>query len=74
MPQEHPIRKARTAREMSQERLGQAVGVTKATISAWEQGRKLPEPPKALRLKKILGLSLDAIYRSANTDQQKEAA
>ena len=71
MPQEHPIRKARHARQLSQEQLGGAVGVTKATVCQWEKGTKLPVPATAIRLGRVLGLSLDQIYADA---AQQEAA
>lgn len=65
MPKEHPLRKARLARQLSQEQVGKAVGVTKASVSAWEQGRKLPEPATAIRLGRLLNLPLETIYREA---------
>ena len=36
------LREARTALGMTQEQLGFALGVTKASVSAWENGRETP--------------------------------
>jgi len=69
---EHPIRRARKALGWTQEQLGQRVGVTKATVSAWECGHDLPSASAAMRLVDALGarrITFAAIY-----GQDKKAA
>ncbi len=45
------LREARTAAGMTQEQLGFALGVTKASISAWENGcNDPPIPAQVMRL------------------------
>lgn len=69
---EHPIRRARKAKKWTQEQLGLRVGVTKATVSAWENGHDLPSASAAMRLVQALGerrISFAAIY-----GQTKKAA
>lgn len=61
----HPIRAARLRRKMTQAAVGEAIGVTKATVCKWEQGQALPEPAIAMDLGKLLKLSLEDVYASA---------
>lgn len=61
----HPIRRARCARGLTMEALGKRVGVTKATVSKWEQGDAFPAPKLAFRLSKALKLPLEQVYASA---------
>lgn len=61
----HPIRRARLRHGLTQESLGRAVGVTKATVSKWEQGDSLPEPAVAIDLAKRLKINLESVYASA---------
>lgn len=56
------LRVHRTGRGWSQERLAAELGVTKATISAWEGDRKLPESSRLPTLRTVLGVSLDALF------------
>lgn len=74
MPQENPIRAARLKQKLSQERLGIEVGVTKAAVSSWESGAKLPAPATAIKLAKVLNVSLDQVYGAAANDSQPRAA
>lgn len=47
---------------MTQARLAEKVGVTKATISGWENGYYRPGPDMAKRLALTLSISLEQIY------------
>jgi transcriptional regulator with XRE-family HTH domain len=55
------LREARTAAGMTQEQLGFALGVTKASISAWENGRETPSFRVLPELRSALRLSLDEL-------------
>ena len=57
------IREARIAKGLSQEELGERVGVKKAAVSKWETGRVYPRPRQARQLAKALGITVDDIYR-----------
>ncbi|CAN7330868.1 helix-turn-helix domain-containing protein [Pseudoxanthomonas sp. LjRoot143] len=61
----HPIRKGRARHKLTQEALGRAVGVTKATVCKWEQGQALPEPAVAMDVAKRLKIPLEDVYASA---------
>lgn len=76
MSNAHPIRKARIARRLSQAQLAAKVGVTKAAVSQWELGNKLPRPELARRMLAVLPrLNLSAVYAAAKpTQPEKEAA
>lgn len=55
------LRAARTAVSLTQEQLGHAVGVTKSSVSAWENGRETPSTPLLPLLRKALRISLDEL-------------
>lgn len=55
------LREARTASGMTQEQLGFALGVTKASISAWENGRETPSFRVLPELRNALKRSLDEL-------------
>ena len=55
------LREARTAAGMTQEQLGFALGVTKASISAWENGRETPSFRVLPELRSALNRSLDEL-------------
>lgn len=60
-----PIRRFRSKQGISQQAVADRVGVSKATISAWESGTDLPTPTNAIALCDALpGLTLDLIYRA----------
>lgn len=64
----HPIRKGRARHKLTQGALGRVVGVTKATVCKWEQGKALPEPAVAMAVAKRLRISLEDVYASARTN------
>jgi len=62
----NPIRLARQRTNRTQQDLGNAIGVTKATISRWETNTDLPDPANAKRLiEQLPGLTFDQIYARA---------
>lgn len=64
---DHPIRTARLRARLSQKRLADKLGVTKATVSGWECGHYRPGIDAALRLTQVLrGLTVQAIYAKTN--------
>ncbi len=56
------IAAARKARNMTQEQLGDQLGVSFQAVSTWEQGKCIPDTDHLPRLAKALGLSLDALF------------
>ncbi|MBE7375065.1 helix-turn-helix domain-containing protein [Pseudomonas lopnurensis] len=55
------LRSTRLAAGLTQEQLGFEVGVTKASISAWENEREVPSFAALLRLREVLKVSLDVL-------------
>jgi len=56
------VRELREAREMSQAALGEAIGVTRQTIIAIEQGRYSPSLESAFRIARIFGVGLEGVF------------
>ncbi|MDC8015849.1 helix-turn-helix transcriptional regulator [Tahibacter sp. BL] len=59
------LREARTAAGMTQEQLGFELGVTKSSVSAWENGRETPGFRLLEALRQALGRSLDELICDA---------
>lgn len=57
------LRRARKAKEWTQEDLGRRVEVTKQTVSAWENGHDVPSFHAVVRLVRALDISADALLR-----------
>lgn len=55
------LRAARGALGYSQEQIGDAVGVTKATVSKWELDQAQPSLDGLRRLRELLRISLDSL-------------
>lgn len=57
------IVEARRAKNLTQEQLAELLGVTRQSISRWEQNQAYPEMEKILRLSDILGVSCDYLLK-----------
>lgn len=55
------LREARIAAGMTQEQLGFALGITKSSVSAWENGRETPSFRMLPKLRHHLGRPLDEL-------------
>lgn len=55
----HKLKDARINASLSQEALAQRIGVSRQTISNWENGRSYPDIGSLLKLSKLYSLSLD---------------
>ena len=47
--------------QLSQEKLGEKVGVTRQTISNWELGQSIPDTYQLISLSKALNVSIDSL-------------
>lgn len=61
----NPIKAARLAKGLSQEELGSKIGATKAAVSRWEGGSRLPRRRQAMKLVEVLGIDFADLYRRA---------
>ena len=57
------IAAARRAAGMSQEQLGEALGVSRQAVSKWESGASDPITVNLLALAKLYGVSADELLR-----------
>ncbi|MBQ8834283.1 MAG: helix-turn-helix transcriptional regulator [Oscillospiraceae bacterium] len=57
------LKDARSRADMSQEALAKAIGVSRQTISNWENGRSYPDIGSLLKLSDLYGLSLDEMLK-----------
>lgn len=67
------LRAARIATGMTQEQLGFALGVTKSSVSAWENDRETPGFRVLPALRTALGRSLDELVCGQDAPQAREA-
>jgi putative transcriptional regulator len=58
------VRALRTAKGMSQQALGDALGVSRQTVNAIEQGRYDPSLPLAIRLARYFGLIVEEVFHA----------
>lgn len=56
------VRELRAAKGLSQQTLGQALGVSRQTINAIEQGRYDPSLPLAIRMARYFGKSVEEVF------------
>ena len=70
------IYQLRTARNMSQLELAEALDVSRQSISKWETGAAVPELDKLVKLSDVFGITLDELVRGAaelpKTEQKPE--
>lgn len=59
------LKKLRTEKGLSQQDLANKVFVTKATVSRWESGNRLPDAMMISRLAKILGVDVNVLLTAA---------
>ena len=66
----------RTVKRLTQQNVADRLAVTKATVSAWETGRNMPDPFALRQLAKIYEVSVDAMLwdNSLSPDAMKFAA
>lgn len=68
MADKQPIKVYRAMYGMSQQDLGNALGVTRQSVCDWEKGKKSPTLKKALKMAEVFRCSIDQIdfFCSAN--------
>lgn len=66
----------RTVKHLTQQQVADRLAVQKATVSAWETGRNMPDPFSLRHLAKMYGVSVDALLwdDSLSPDAMKFAA
>lgn len=57
------LKVVREALDLTQEKLAEALGVTRSAVNNWEKGIRMPGPAAMSRMAGRYGISLDWIYR-----------
>jgi len=65
------VRDLREARAMTQAELGDAIGVTRHTIIAIEQGRYSPSLESAFRIARLFGLGVEDVFGWTDEPRQR---
>ncbi|MEZ3420906.1 MAG: helix-turn-helix domain-containing protein [Eubacterium sp.] len=69
------LKELRIKNNFSQEKLGEQLGLSRQSISKWEQGYALPDTENLLKLSQLYHISVDAILKCGETDApEKESA
>lgn len=68
------LRNIRKQRNITQEGLAEALGVSRQAISKWESDSGYPETEKLIALSKTLNISIDYLLNDASVMEEKEQA
>lgn len=55
------LKELRTKNHLSQEKLAEKLGISRQSVSKWEQGYASPDTDNVLKLSKLYGVSVDSI-------------
>ena len=66
------IAKYRKEKRLTQEQLGEAVGVTGRSVSKWETGLSLPDVDLIPSIASALGITLDELFNIKPKEKQKD--
>ena len=66
------IKDARLQKNINQETLAEQLGVTRQTISSWENGKSYPDIVSVIKMSDIFNISLDKIKRPAGRNKHDE--
>jgi len=58
----NPIKALREKADLTQQRLGELLGVVQSTVAMWETGESMPRADKLPELARILGCTIDELY------------
>ena len=64
------IRKARNEAKLSQEQAAEALGVSRQTISNWENGKSYPDIISVIRMSDLYSVSLDHLLKEESSMKQ----
>lgn len=67
------LKKLRIENNLSQEKLGEKLGLSRQSVSKWEQGNAVPDIENIMKLAKLYNVSVDSIL-NGEEDKKEEAA
>ena len=59
----HKLQEYRQSNKLSQEELANQLGVSRQSVSKWEQGLSFPETEKLITLSTMMGISIDSLLK-----------
>ena len=65
------LKKLRNGKGISQDALGEALGISRQSVSKWEQGNSTPDIDNIGKLAEFYGVSIDSIVKG-EADEAKE--
>lgn len=68
------LKELRTKKGLSQEKLAEQLGVSRQSVSKWEQGYAVPSSDNVLELSKLYGISADDILNCEMPRENSESA
>ncbi|MDE6722992.1 MAG: helix-turn-helix domain-containing protein, partial [Eubacterium sp.] len=63
------LKELRIKNNLSQEKLGEALGLSRQSVSKWEQGYAMPDTENLLKLSELYGVSVDTILKCGETEE-----
>lgn len=63
------LKELRIKNNYSQEKLGELLGLSRQSVSKWEQGYATPDTDNLLKLSELYGISVDALLRCGEEEQ-----
>ena len=67
------IRRLRKKHQLTQKQLAEKLGVSPLTVSGWEIGKRIPEPPMLPRIAAVFGISVDNLLGHTTKAESKQA-
>ena len=63
------LKELRVKNKLSQEKLGEQLGLSRQSVSKWEQGYAMPDTENLLKLSELYGVSVDTILKCGETEE-----
>ncbi len=63
------LKELRVKNKLSQEKLGERLGLSRQSVSKWEQGYAMPDTENLLKLSELYGVSVDTILKCGETEE-----
>ena len=67
------LKDLRVKNKYSQEKLGELLGLSRQSISKWEQGYAVPDTENLLKLSGLYGVSVDTLLKCGEVENESEA-
>lgn len=67
------LKDLRVKNKYSQEKLGELLGLSRQSISKWEQGYAIPDTENLLKLSELYGVSVDTLLKCGEVENESEA-